>query len=88
MHTDVHDVLPALDILKSLWGGPIGVYAHSGKMIGTRWTLMTLSVRSFIVFCRKMDGMWYKIYRGLLRYQRDHIGLLLRLFTEQTKSLN
>tara|TARA_A100001011_G_C13722712_1_gene600239 strand:- start:181 stop:501 length:321 start_codon:yes stop_codon:yes gene_type:complete len=38
MHTDVHDVLPALDILKPLWRGPIGVYAHSGKMIGTQWT--------------------------------------------------
>ena len=36
MHTDFDDGLSALDVLKSHWGGPIGVYAHSGKMIGTK----------------------------------------------------
>ena len=38
MHTDVSYVIPALDYLKSLWNGHVGVYAHSGRTINGKWT--------------------------------------------------
>ena len=38
MHTDVGHVDDCLDILSRDWQGLKGVYAHSGRMIGSEWT--------------------------------------------------
>ena len=38
MHTDVTHVDACLDILDGEWNGLCGVYAHSGKMVGSKWT--------------------------------------------------
>ena len=77
MHTDVHDVLPALDILKPLWGGPIGVYAHSGEMIGTRWTFDdVISPESYLNFAEKWLGCGVKFIGGCCGINANHIGLL------------
>ena len=57
MHTDFDDVLSALDVLKSHWGGPIGVYAHSGKMIGTKQTFdNVISPETYRDFAEKWIG--------------------------------
>ncbi len=42
MHTEIPYVSTCLDILKSNWGGLIGVYAHSGKMKNTKWTFNSI----------------------------------------------
>ena len=42
MHTEIPYVSACLDILKSNWGGLIGVYAHSGKMKNTKWTFNSI----------------------------------------------
>ena len=77
MHTDVHDVLPALDTLKSLWGGPIGVYAHSGKMIGTQWTFdNVISPKIYRDFAEKWMGCGVKFIGGCCGINANHIGLL------------
>ena len=38
MHTDVEVVDECIEVLSSEWAGLKGVYAHSGKMVGTEWT--------------------------------------------------
>lgn len=38
MHTDVIHIDGCLEVLKNHWSGPIGVYAHSGRSIGNKWT--------------------------------------------------
>jgi len=38
MHTDVTHIDTCLDIVEDEWDGLYGVYAHSGKMNGSRWT--------------------------------------------------
>ena len=77
MHTDVYDVLPTLDILKSLWGGPIGVYAHSGQMIGTQWTFdNVVSPKTYLNFAEKWMGCGVKFIGGCCGINAAHIGLL------------
>ena len=76
MHTDVYDVLPALDVLKSYWGGPIGVYAHSGKMIGTKWTFdNVISPETYRDFAEKWIGCGVKFIGGCCGINANHIGL-------------
>ena len=87
MHTDVHDVLPALDILKPLWGGPIGVYAHSGKMIGTRWTFDdVISPESYLNFAEKWLGCGVKFIGGCCGINANHIGLLSEAICKRHES--
>jgi len=37
MHTEVTYVNSCLDVLKEIWSGPVGVYAHSGDYIDGKW---------------------------------------------------
>ena len=77
MHTDVYDVIPALNILKSIWAGPIGVYAHSGKMIGTKWTFdNVISPESYGHFAEKWMECGVKFIGGCCGINADHIGFL------------
>ena len=37
MHTEVEDIDACIDVLKTNWQGPIGVYAHSGRFVEPNW---------------------------------------------------
>lgn len=38
MHTDIYDVAEALQMLRPLWSGPLGVYPHHGLWARPHWT--------------------------------------------------
>jgi len=51
MHTDVNYVDECLTVLSSEWTGLKGVYAHSGKMVGTEWTFNeVISKKEYSIF--------------------------------------
>ena len=88
MHTDVDDVLPALDVLKSHWGGSMGVYAHSGKMIGTKWTFdNVISPETYRDFEEKWIGCGVKFIGGCCGINVSHIGLLSETITHRTHGI-
>ena len=37
MHTSAADVGPALDVLRSVWSGPVGAYPHGGRWARPDW---------------------------------------------------
>lgn len=61
-NTDVYDVSLALDVLKLLWGEPIGAYAHTGEMIAAQWTFdNVISPETYWDFAEKWMGIVYKL---------------------------
>jgi methionine synthase I (cobalamin-dependent) len=43
MHTRVEDIVPALEVLKQHWSGPLMAYAETGKLILPDWRYEEIS---------------------------------------------
>ena len=77
MHTDVLNVMPALNNLKSLWHKHIGVYAHSGKTVNGKWTFNdVLSPAEYQQHAESWIDKGVKFIGGCCGISVKHIELL------------
>lgn len=84
MHTEVADVLPALKILNASWNGPVGVYAHSGKMINQEWTFNNvLSPREYQEYAECWINQGINFIGGCCGINVDHIKMLNETINKQ-----
>jgi S-methylmethionine-dependent homocysteine/selenocysteine methylase len=77
MHTEVEYIEQCLDILQSEWSGPIGVYAHSGTVIGTEWTFNdVISPEKYCQYASEWQKRGVSIIGGCCGVHTDHIHLM------------
>ena len=79
MHTDVKYVDDCLSILSSEWTGLKGVYAHSGKMVGTEWTFNdVISKEEYALFVSKWMKKGINVVGGCCGITTDHMRFIAR----------
>ncbi|MGE4594394.1 MAG: homocysteine S-methyltransferase family protein [Gammaproteobacteria bacterium] len=77
MHTEVEYIEQCLDILQHEWSGPIGVYAHSGTVIGTEWTFNdVISPEKYCQYASEWQKRGVSIIGGCCGVHTDHIHLM------------
>ena len=77
MHTEVEHVETSLNILQQEWLGPIGVYAHSGKSVGSEWTFDdVISPAKYCEYASTWKKRGVNIIGGCCGVHTDHIQLL------------
>jgi methionine synthase I (cobalamin-dependent) len=59
MHTRVEDIVPALEVLKQHWSGPLMAYAETGKLVLPDWRYEEVS--SPDDYAREIEG-WIRDY--------------------------
>ena len=57
MHTDVEDTVPALEVVRERWNGPMGAYPHSGTFVMPNWQFKDISPESFLASARQWVDM-------------------------------
>ena len=79
MHTDVTYVDECLAILSSGWTGLKGVYAHSGKMVGTEWTFNeVISPEEYSAFVSDWMKNGVNLVGGCCGITTDHMHFVAR----------
>jgi len=74
MHTDVEFIDDCLDILSAEWAGLKGVYAHSGKMVGTEWTFNdVISEEEYSQFVSRWISKGINLVGGCCGITTDHM---------------
>jgi len=77
MHTEVEYIEQSLDILQQEWGNPIGVYAHSGAVVGTEWTFNdVISPQQYCDYASEWKKRGVRIIGGCCGVHTDHIKTL------------
>ena len=85
MHTDVLDVTPALNHLKSSWNKHVGVYAHSGKTINGKWTFNdVLSPAEYQRHAESWIDKGVTFIGGCCGISVEHIALLNKTLIKTT----
>ena len=89
MHTDVKYVDDCLSVLSTEWTGLKGVYAHSGKMVGTEWTFNdVISKEEYSLFVSKWMQKGINLVGGCCGITTEHMRFIAReLFAEDHYSL-
>lgn len=74
MHTDVEFIDDCLEILSAEWAGLKGVYAHSGKMVGTEWTFNgVISEEEYSQFVSRWISKGINLVGGCCGITTDHM---------------
>ncbi len=77
MHTEVAEVMPALETLKQRWPGPVGVYAHSGRFVMPHWQFNdVISPEDYLAHARRWVEAGAQLIGGCCGIGPDHIRLL------------
>ncbi|MGE4569725.1 MAG: homocysteine S-methyltransferase family protein [Gammaproteobacteria bacterium] len=77
MHTEVEYIEQCLDILQSEWSGPVGVYAHSGAVVGTEWTFNdVISPEKYCDYASEWQKRGVSIIGGCCGVHTDHVQML------------
>jgi len=84
MHTEVEYVEACLDVLKANWGGPIGVYAHSGKFVKPNWIFNdVISPEDYASAANSWLQQGVQIVGGCCGIGLEHIRVLKDIVTNQ-----
>ena len=79
MHTDINYVDECLAVVSSEWSGLKGVYAHSGKMIGTEWTFNdVISKEEYAKFVSVWMKKGINLVGGCCGITTDHMRFIAR----------
>ena len=82
MHTEVNDIDVCLDVLHKNWDGPVGVYAHMGRLDGVSWIFdNTVSPEEYAVRCKRWVEGGVNVVGGCCGIGPDHVALLQPLAT-------
>lgn len=78
MHTDIHDVGPALEMLRSLWPGTIGVYPHHGVWVQPQWTFLDVPVEELVNLASQWVARGATMLGGCCGLRAHHVAALRR----------
>ena len=80
MHTDVDDISPALDVLKSRWDGPLMAYAETGHFSPPNWEFdHAVSPEDYLQSIRGwIDRFGIQVVGGCCGTGPEHISLMHR----------
>ena len=77
MHTEVDYVDACLDVVESAWHAHIGVYAHTGKVINSKWQFDdTISPVDYAAAAEKWLNRGVQIIGGCCGIRETHIEVL------------
>lgn len=77
MHTDVEVTLPALQVVREKWQGPVGAYAHSGEFSMPDWRFHNvLSPEEYLAHARTWMEMGVQVVGACCGMGPDHVRLL------------
>ena len=77
MHMTVHEITPALDVLRESWSGPIGAYAHSGAMDSGNWQFdEVISAEEYLREAQGWVRMGVQLVGACCGMGPEHIRLL------------
>ena len=76
MHTDIHDVSPALQMLSPLWPGTIGVYPHHGLWSQPQWTFVDVPAQELIRLANEWVGLGASMLGGCCGLRTHHVAAL------------
>jgi homocysteine S-methyltransferase len=84
MHTLTEDVLPALQVVRQKWPGPVGAYAHSGKFIMPNWQFVDMiSPEDYAAEAEKWVEAGAQVIGGCCGVGPEHIRLLKERLPKQ-----
>lgn len=76
MHTDIHDVTPALEMLRPLWPGTIGVYPHHGLWSQPQWTFVDVPTEELVRLASDWVGLGASMLGGCCGLRTHHVAAL------------
>lgn len=77
MHTDVEDTVPALEIAKAHWRGPLGAYPHSGHFAMPHWQFdAVIAPEAYLAEAGRWLAMGVQVVGGCCGIGPEHIRLL------------
>jgi S-methylmethionine-dependent homocysteine/selenocysteine methylase len=78
MHTDIHDVSPALEMLRPLWPGTIGVYPHHGVWQQPEWTFVDVAPEELVDLATEWVTLGATMLGGCCGLRTEHVAALRR----------
>lgn len=76
MHTDIGDIDSALGMVRSVWGGPIGVYPHHGRWERPHWTFVDVSTETLAGLARGWIDRGATMLGGCCGLRTHHVAVL------------
>ncbi len=84
MHSDVELTLPALEIARRHWRGPLGAYAHSGRFVMPHWQFdEVISPEAYLEQAERWLGLGVQVIGGCCGIGPDHIRMLAERLPKQ-----
>ena len=81
MHTLTKDIPAAIDVIKANYSGPIGAYAHWGKLIKTNWRFNDMiSATAYADEAQKWIDAGIQLVGGCCGIGPEHIRVLTQRF--------
>ena len=79
MHTEVEYIDACLDVLLEHWSGITGVYAHTGKIIDTKWQFDdTISPNDYALASKGWLKRGVQVIGGCCGIRAEHIGAVAK----------
>ena len=79
MHSEVEYIDACLDVLQEHWSGVTGVYAHTGKIIDTKWQFDdTISPNDYALAAKGWLERGVQVIGGCCGIRAEHIGAVAR----------
>jgi len=76
MHTNLAETVPALDVLRARWDGPLGAYPHMGRFVPPHWEIHDISPDSFVEAARELVEHGAQLVGGCCGIRPAHIAAL------------
>jgi S-methylmethionine-dependent homocysteine/selenocysteine methylase len=76
MHTDIHDVSEALEMLRPMWTGAVGVYPHHGLWARPHWTFADVPTDQLVELATDWIGEGVTMLGGCCGLRSHHITAL------------
>jgi S-methylmethionine-dependent homocysteine/selenocysteine methylase len=76
MHTDIHDVSAALQMLRPLWPGAIGVYPHHGLWSQPQWAFVDVAPEELVQLASEWVALGATMLGGCCGLRTHHVAAL------------
>jgi homocysteine S-methyltransferase len=74
MHTQLDDTTAAIDVVRSRFSGPLGVYPESGYFARPNWVFVDVSVADLVTAARGWIDQGVTVVGGCCGITPDHIA--------------
>ena len=83
MHNDMAITADALEVIKSVWAGPIGAYPEAGHFEMPDWKFTDISPQDFVTECRRWRRSGATVLGGCCGIGPEHIKALAQAFKKK-----